>query len=230
MFTAIDREVETSRRGRRRSLGRPSTARRAGARQPDSRWHQRIRPLSKPRSWSSSITTPSPHGLHDGSVSSTATVSSLLNPRQSAGCAARGRITPILSRRRRSARFDVEPRSTPRQPGSASCAASGCTARVHSPVVTSHFDRCEIHHIVPWELGGLTDLANLLPTCSYHHHLVHEGGWSLHLAPDRLLTIRQPDGDLFATVPIQISPTRRNDRVIHDVCRRGRERALALRS
>jgi hypothetical protein len=60
------------------------------------------------------------------------------------------------------------------------------------------FDRCEIHHIVPWELGGPTDLQNLLPLCSRHHHLVHEGGWTLHLAPDRTLTITQPDGHEFA--------------------------------
>jgi hypothetical protein len=28
------------------------------------------------------------------------------------------------------------------------------------------FERCEIHHIVPWELGGPTDLHNLIPICS----------------------------------------------------------------
>jgi hypothetical protein len=60
------------------------------------------------------------------------------------------------------------------------------------------FDRCEIHHIVPWELGGPTDLINLLPLCSRHHQVVHEGGWRLELAADRLLTIFQPDGTVFA--------------------------------
>jgi hypothetical protein len=60
------------------------------------------------------------------------------------------------------------------------------------------FNRCEIHHIWPWELGGPTDLQNLLPLCSRHHHVVHEGGWTLHLAPDRTLTITQPDGRQFA--------------------------------
>jgi hypothetical protein len=59
------------------------------------------------------------------------------------------------------------------------------------------FDRCEIHHIVPWELGGPTDLVNLLPLCSRHHHVAHEGGWRLELAADRLLTIYQPDGQVF---------------------------------
>ena len=58
------------------------------------------------------------------------------------------------------------------------------------------FDRCEIHHLVPWELGGPTDLHNLLPLCSRHHHTVHEAGWQLHLDTDRTLTITQPDGTL----------------------------------
>jgi hypothetical protein len=38
-------------------------------------------------------------------------------------------------------------------------------------------DRCEIHHIVPWELGGVTDLHDLLPVCSRHHHVLHELDW-----------------------------------------------------
>ena len=70
------------------------------------------------------------------------------------------------------------------------CAFHGCDVP---------FNRCEIHHIRPWELNGLTDLANLLPTCSRHHHLIHEHRWSLHLAPDRTLTIRQPDGTVHTT-------------------------------
>ncbi len=70
------------------------------------------------------------------------------------------------------------------------CAFHGCDVP---------FNRCEIHHIRPWELDGPTDLANLLPACSRHHHLIHELGWSLHLAPDRTLTIRQPDGTVHAT-------------------------------
>jgi len=78
------------------------------------------------------------------------------------------------------------------------CAFHGCDVP---------FNRCEIHHIHPWELGGLTDLDNLLPVCSRHHHVIHEGGWSLKLAPDRTLTIRQPDGTVFAaTIPSMRPP------------------------
>jgi hypothetical protein len=73
------------------------------------------------------------------------------------------------------------------------------------------FNRCEVHHIVPWELGGTTDLDNLLPTGSRHHHLVHEYGWRLDLDPgDRTLTVTRPDGTLFArTRPELAEATRR---------------------
>ena len=37
------------------------------------------------------------------------------------------------------------------------------------------FDRCDIHHVIEWLRFGSTDLDNLLPLCSRHHHLVHEG-------------------------------------------------------
>jgi hypothetical protein len=57
-----------------------------------------------------------------------------------------------------------------------------------------HFDVCQIHHVTPWERGGATDLANLVPLCSVHHHLVHEGGWTLTLSPDRVVTLVRPDG------------------------------------
>jgi hypothetical protein len=100
------------------------------------------------------------------------------------------------------------------------CAFGGCDVS---------FGRCEIHHILPFELGGRTDLANLLPLCSQHHHVVHELGWSLHLAPDRQLTIRQPDGAVFSAEPLQIHPTLGGEHDVHRSCRRARERLLALR-
>ena len=42
------------------------------------------------------------------------------------------------------------------------------------------FDRCDIHHVIEWLRLGSTDLDNLLPLCSKHHHLVHEGRWRTH--------------------------------------------------
>lgn len=65
------------------------------------------------------------------------------------------------------------------------CAHPNCTRR---------FRICQIHHVVPWEQGGVTDLSNLLPLCTEHHHLVHEGGWRIELADDRTVTWTAPDG------------------------------------
>jgi len=57
------------------------------------------------------------------------------------------------------------------------------------------------HHVHWWESGGFTDLANLLPVRSKHHHCIHEGGWEVHLAGDRTLTINQPNNTTMTTGP-----------------------------
>jgi hypothetical protein len=58
---------------------------------------------------------------------------------------------------------------------------------VHDSCAVPHcdvgFSRCVIHHLHPWEHGGGTDLSNMVPLCSTHHHAVHEGGWTMHLDP-----------------------------------------------
>jgi hypothetical protein len=63
------------------------------------------------------------------------------------------------------------------------------------------FDECRIHHIVPWERGGTTDLANLAPLCESrkHHHDVHEGGWTVTMTADRIATWTRPDGTTYWT-------------------------------
>ena len=76
------------------------------------------------------------------------------------------------------------------------CAMPGCSV---------HFERAKVHHIVPWEHGGMTNLDNLLPLCPRHHHAVHDKGWVLELGPNRDLTVRLPDGQVLTTGP----PTRR---------------------
>ncbi|MDA0371950.1 MAG: DUF222 domain-containing protein [Actinobacteria bacterium] len=63
-----------------------------------------------------------------------------------------------------------------------SCAIPECQVK---------FAHCEPHHIEYWENGGRTDLANLVPLCSRHHHAAHEGGWTLRLDPNtRQLTVK----------------------------------------
>ena len=83
------------------------------------------------------------------------------------------------------------------------CAFHGCD---------TPFERCEMHHIVPWERGGPTDLENLLPLCSRHHHVVHEGGWHLDLGPDRSLTITRSDGTVHATTRPDVAAERSRER------------------
>ena len=64
-----------------------------------------------------------------------------------------------------------------------------------------YFAHTKIHHGRWWRIGGVTDLDNLLPLCSKHHHLVHEGGWALALLADRTLMIELPDGTVMSTGP-----------------------------
>lgn len=63
------------------------------------------------------------------------------------------------------------------------------------------FDHCKPHHVHFGEDGGPTDLHNLLPLCSVHHHRVHDCSWKLTLLPNRILTITYPDGAVQTTGP-----------------------------
>ena len=61
------------------------------------------------------------------------------------------------------------------------CAFPGCTVPIH---------RCELHHITPWQCGGLTSLGNLVALCVRHHQLCEP-------APPEM------DGDGYACAPDQ---------------------------
>ncbi len=68
------------------------------------------------------------------------------------------------------------------------------------PDCTVGFSACRIHHVKWWwEHNGPTDIDNLLPLCERHHHLVHEGGWTLTMTPDRVVTWIRPDGVIYWT-------------------------------
>ncbi len=41
----------------------------------------------------------------------------------------------------------------------------------------SHSQNLHIHHVEHWADGGTTCVSNAASLCSYHHHLVHEGGY-----------------------------------------------------
>ena len=57
------------------------------------------------------------------------------------------------------------------------CTGKDCTA---GP------ERCEIHHIVPWEQGGLTDIDSMCLACPLCHHNIHGPGLHRHQNQHRL--------------------------------------------
>jgi hypothetical protein len=74
------------------------------------------------------------------------------------------------------------------------CRFSSCSFR----------DFTEVHHVVPWTLGGETNLSNLITLCGRHHHAVHELGWSMKGNADGVVTFQAPNGHRMTSAP---SPT-----------------------
>ncbi len=67
------------------------------------------------------------------------------------------------------------------------------------PDYTVTFDNCRIHHVEFFRNGGRTDVANMVPVCEKHHHLVHEGGWKLTITKHRIGTWQRPNGTVWRT-------------------------------
>jgi hypothetical protein len=57
------------------------------------------------------------------------------------------------------------------------------------------------HHIRHWLHGGETSVDNLALLCTYHHRLVHEGGWAVARTGDGELAFTAPDGRALPPVP-----------------------------
>ena len=149
------------------------------------------------------------HGLHDHGVAETADGNPLPADTIRRMCCDADIIPAVLNTEGATVDVGRERRVATRHQRRAlramhtSCAHPGCTVR---------FDNCQIHHVTPWEHGGPSDLANLLPLCSTHHHLVHEGGWTLTLNPDRTIGLRRPDGATHYTgTTITRAPTGLSD-------------------
>ncbi len=71
------------------------------------------------------------------------------------------------------------------------CAFPGCT----------HGRFVHAHHVEHWLHGGSTSLENLVMLCTFHHHLVHEGGWRVTAGTDGVFCFHSPSGYLLAPVP-----------------------------
>ena len=52
------------------------------------------------------------------------------------------------------------------------------------------FAWCEIHHQHAWALGGLSDLANAVPLCHFHHRRIHDHRYRHTRAPDGSIVFR----------------------------------------
>jgi hypothetical protein len=60
------------------------------------------------------------------------------------------------------------------------------------------------HHIVHWINGGETKLTNEILLCSFHHRLVHEGGYRLETPADHVFVFSDPAGRVIPEVaPIE---------------------------
>jgi hypothetical protein len=62
-------------------------------------------------------------------------------------------------------------------------------------------DRCDIHHVVPWEDGGLTDVDNGVAKCRRCHRQHHRLKWVDRLDPDGTYRVIRPDGTEITTRP-----------------------------
>jgi hypothetical protein len=69
------------------------------------------------------------------------------------------------------------------------CVIPGCTVSG---------DLCEIHHVVPWVDGGVTEIGNLVFVCPRHHIDVTDGTWQLQMI----------DGVPWARPPAWVHPGR----------------------
>ncbi len=80
----------------------------------------------------------------------------------------------------RKVRLATEPQRHTLRAMHETCAIEGCDVR---------FEWCEIHHLKPWERKGLTNLDNLVPLCSFHHHIIHGHDWDITRLPSHQLRL-----------------------------------------
>jgi hypothetical protein len=60
----------------------------------------------------------------------------------------------------------------------------------------------EAHHVRAWTADGETSLDNSAPTCSRHHDMVENGGWTVTVDPDtRIATWTSPSGKVVTVRP-----------------------------
>jgi hypothetical protein len=68
------------------------------------------------------------------------------------------------------------------------CVFPGCGARA---------SWCDVHHLVPWEHGGETNLDGLALLCRHHHGVSHRRGWTMTTDPAGAFRWTTPSGGVL---------------------------------
>jgi hypothetical protein len=84
------------------------------------------------------------------------------------------------------------------------CRRAGCDKPLH---MTS------LHHVEPWEAGGLTDIANAVTKCDHDHLDDHAKGHVDELEPDGTYTVITPSGERLTSRPPGWSPPEERPRL-----------------
>ncbi|HKF17406.1 MAG TPA: DUF222 domain-containing protein, partial [Candidatus Dormibacteraeota bacterium] len=98
----------------------------------------------------------------------------------------------------RSRRLFTRPQRRALQARDGTCRFPGCGV----PARWTH-----LHHLLAWELGGPTDLANALCVCHAHHALLHAGHYRILGSPDGELRFETRDGRPIVPPPPRIDGT-----------------------
>ena len=86
------------------------------------------------------------------------------------------------------------------------------------------------HHVVHWADGGETNLSNLMTLCTFHHRLIHEGGFGLTATDDGVFVFTRPDGRRIGECGAHVASFRGNSAPItaDSLETLNRERGLAI--
>lgn len=87
----------------------------------------------------------------------------------------------LMSDKAKSLSLATEQRyATPKQLAVLAARDQGCTF----PGCETPPGWCDAHHIVPWSMGGKTDINNLTLACGLHHHLIDKSDWYAYMLFD----------------------------------------------
>ena len=63
-----------------------------------------------------------------------------------------------------------------------------------------------VHHVVPWDCNGPTDMDNLMLLCAEHHRLFHSRAYTIDTHGGGQFTFRRPNGRPVAPPPLHAKP------------------------